>query len=57
MTEAETNRILDASLPDQVFQMRDGWYCRVAGRVYGEWACREYAVAGMQVEQHRALSR
>lgn len=38
---------------DKVFQMRDGWYCIVAGKVFGTWACREYALAGMRTEQLR----
>lgn len=39
---------------DQVFQLKDGWYCMVRGQTFGAWACREYATAGMRVEQRRA---
>lgn len=46
-----------STLKDHVYQMRAGWYCVVSGREYGPWAMREYAVAGMQVEQRRASRR
>jgi hypothetical protein len=44
-------------MADRVFKMYDGWYCLVAGRTYGPWACKAYATAGMQVEQRRARIR
>lgn len=39
---------------DHIFERPEGWYCRVNGQMSGPWMCREYAVAGMQVEQRRA---
>lgn len=48
--------VYDMSL-DCVFQDRTGWHCIVNGAVFGSWACREYAVAGFQVEQRRAERR
>lgn len=44
-------------LNDHVFKAKDGWLCIVNGKVYGVWSCKEYAEAGMQVEQRRAASR
>lgn len=41
-------------MKDRVFQLQDGWYCTVEGRTFGTWMCREYAIAGMAVEQRRA---
>lgn len=44
-------------IKDQVFAMRDGFYCIVDGRTFGPWALREYAEAGLQVEKRRAELR
>jgi hypothetical protein len=33
------------------------YWCIVDGRTYGSWDCKEYALAGMQVEQRRAAER
>lgn len=41
-------------IKDQVFQDRDGWKCIVNGKIFGIWARREYALAGMKTEQRRA---
>jgi hypothetical protein len=51
-TETEMPKIL-IKHRDHVFQTREGWFCIVANKVYGTWACREYAQAGMQTEQNR----
>jgi hypothetical protein len=40
-----------------VVELADGWYCMVNGQLHGAWACREYALAGLQVEQRRAEQR
>jgi hypothetical protein len=42
---------------DRVFAMGGVYWCIVDGRVYGAWDCKEYARAGMQVEQRRAAER
>jgi hypothetical protein len=42
---------------DRVFAMGGAYWCIVDGRTYGAWDCREYALAGMQVEQRRAAER
>jgi len=42
---------------DHVFQLHDGWYCIVGGKVFGAWECRGYAVAGLKTEQRRRLKR
>lgn len=40
-------------LQDQVFALRDGFSCIVAGRTFGPWRMRQYAEAGMATEQRR----
>lgn len=42
---------------DQVFALRDGFYCLVDGRVFGTWETLAIAKAGMEVEQRRAAVR
>lgn len=42
---------------DQVFALRDGFYCIVDGRTYGTWDTKAIAEAGMQVERRRADAR
>ncbi len=42
---------------DQVYAMRDGFYCIVSGRTFGPWPFHQYAVAGMRTEQRRAERR
>jgi hypothetical protein len=44
-------------MKDQIFRVKDGWNCIVAGRIFGTWACPEYAKAGMQTEQRRHQAR
>jgi hypothetical protein len=41
---------------DQVFYLKDGFYCIVNGKVFGTWDTKEIAEAGMQVEQRRAAA-
>lgn len=43
--------------PDQVFSLRDGFYCTVGGRVHGPWPDIGTAKAGLEVEQRRAAAR
>jgi hypothetical protein len=45
------------AVPDQVFQLLDGWHCVVAGRVHGVWRDRGAALAGMATEQWRHAKR
>jgi hypothetical protein len=42
---------------DQVFALRDGFYCIVDGRVFGAWDTLALAKGGMAVEQRRAATR
>lgn len=42
---------------DQVFMLREGWYCIVAGKVFGPWQMHGYALAGMATEQRRHKAR
>jgi hypothetical protein len=42
---------------DRVFVLDGAYWCIVDGRTYGTWDRREYALAGMQVEQRRAAER
>jgi len=42
---------------DQVFFLKDGFYCLVDGCVFGMWETKAIAEAGMEVEQHRAAKR
>jgi hypothetical protein len=42
---------------DRVFRNGDGWDCIVNGRVFGTWATKAIAKAGMEVEQRRARAR
>jgi hypothetical protein len=42
---------------DQVFFLKDGFYCLVDGRVFGTWETKAIAEAGMEVEQRRAARR
>lgn len=37
----------------RVFESEGYWYCSVGGRIFGAWICREYALAGLQVELRR----
>lgn len=39
---------------DQVFRLKDGFYCMVSGRVFGTWDTKELAEVGLLVEQRRA---
>lgn len=41
---------------DEVIAMKDGFYAMVAGKLHGPWLMREYAEAGLQVEQRRIKS-
>jgi hypothetical protein len=42
---------------DQVFIMGGVYWCSVDGRTYGTWERKEYALAGMQVEQRRVAEK
>lgn len=42
---------------DQVFRIGAFWYVSVNGRTVGPWTRREYAMAGLQTEQRRALTQ
>lgn len=42
---------------DEVFQLGEGWLCKVGGRVYGMWENKGAAVAGMVTEQGRLAVR
>jgi len=45
------------TVQDQVFQLREGWFCVVANRIHGTWADRGAALAGLATEQRRELAR
>jgi hypothetical protein len=47
----------DRVIVDQVFALKDGFYCIVDGEIYGTWETRAIAEAGMQVEQRRTEAR
>ena len=42
---------------DQVFALKDGFYCIVEGKIFGTWETLAIAKAGMEVEQRRAAKR
>jgi hypothetical protein len=42
-----------SEVKNQVIALRDGFYALVNGRLFGPWRMREYALAGLQVEQRR----
>ena len=42
---------------NRIFRQNGEWYCIVAGRTFGPWACKQYAQAGLQVESRRNLKR
>lgn len=44
-------------IKDIVFRREGVWFCLVNGKTYGAWACKEYAIAGMKVEQRRATQQ
>lgn len=42
---------------NQVIALNDGFYASVDGHLYGPWACKEYAQAGLETEERRAAKR
>lgn len=54
MTQTETQQ---PQVPPQVIALHDGYYASVDGRLFGPWACKEYAQAGLATEVRRAKHR
>jgi hypothetical protein len=46
-----------ATPKDEVIALRDGFYARVNGKLYGPWKMKEYAEAGLQTEQKRQAKK
>lgn len=44
-------------LEHEPFRLKDGWYCLVAGRVFGPWPDKGSASAGRATEQRRAARK
>lgn len=44
-------------VPPQVIALHGGYYASVDGRLFGPWACKEYAQAGLAIEIRRADKR
>lgn len=47
----------DPAPVDEVIALRDGYYARVDGDLYGPWTMKAYAEAGLKTEQRRAKAR
>lgn len=48
---------LDYMPSNQVYRLRDGWYCMVDGREFGTWPDEGSARAGLATETRRAQHR